>query len=84
MYRVIRVVAFQGIKRYPYGNQSKHGTITQFCFNVGPALKKLTSIEPAMGCDAGPKLNRYWVGRPTLCVPDTLYILGGGRNMPTR
>ena len=21
-----------------------------------------------MGCDAGPTLNRYWVGRPTLCV----------------
>ena len=31
------VVAFRGIKRHPYGSQSKHGTITQFCFNVGPA-----------------------------------------------
>ena len=29
MYRVIRVVAFRGIKR--------QGTITQFCFNGGPA-----------------------------------------------
>ena len=37
MYGVIRVVAFQGIKRDPHGSQSKHGTITQFCFNVGPA-----------------------------------------------
>ena len=37
MYRVIRVVAFRGIKRHPYGSQSKHRTITQFCFNVGPA-----------------------------------------------
>ena len=37
MYRVIRVVAFRGIKRHPHGSQSKHGTITQFCFNVGPA-----------------------------------------------
>ena len=35
MYRVIRVVAFRGIKCHPYGSQSKHGTITQFCFNVG-------------------------------------------------
>ena len=32
---------------------------------------RLTSIEPAMGCDAGPTLNRYWVGRPSLCVPGT-------------
>ena len=37
MYRVIRVVAFLGIKCHQYGSQSKHGTITQFCFNVGPA-----------------------------------------------
>ena len=32
VYRVIRVVAFRGIKRHPYGSQSKHGIITQFCF----------------------------------------------------
>ena len=42
MYRVIQAVTFRGIhvnmvKRHPYGSQSKHGTITQFCFNVGPA-----------------------------------------------
>ena len=37
MYRVIRVVAFRGIKYLPYGSEGKHGTITQFCFNVGPA-----------------------------------------------
>ena len=41
MYRVIRVVALRGIKRHPYGSQSKHGTITQFCFNVGPALNTI-------------------------------------------
>ena len=64
MYRVIRVVAFRGIKHHPYGSQSKHGTITQFCFYVGPASN-------TMGCDAGPTLNRYSVGRPTLCVPGT-------------
>ena len=62
--------------------------------NVAPASQKVaqhyfTSIEPAMGCDAGPTLNRYWVGRPTLCVRDTSYktrmaMDGGGRNRPTR
>ena len=26
----------------------------------------LTGIETAMGCDAGPTINGYWVGRPTL------------------
>ena len=31
------------------------------------------SNEPAMGCDADPTLNRYWVGRPTFCVPGTSY-----------
>ena len=34
MYRVIRVVAFRGTKGHPYGRQSKHGTITQFCFSI--------------------------------------------------
>ena len=29
---------------------------------------QLTGIEPAMGCDSGPPLNRNWVGRPTSCV----------------
>ena len=37
MYHVIRVVAFRGENCHPYGSQSKHGMITQFCFNVGPA-----------------------------------------------
>ena len=37
MYRVIRVVAFRGIKYHLYGSQSKHGTLTQSCFNGGPA-----------------------------------------------
>ena len=41
MYRVIRVVAFRGTMRHPYGSQSKHGTITQFRFNVGPASNKI-------------------------------------------
>ena len=90
MYRVIRVVAFRGIKRHPCGSQNEHWTITQFCFNVGPASNTIAGIEPAMGCNAGPTLSRYWVGRPTLCVPGTSYrrVLaisgGGGRNRPTR
>ena len=73
MYRVIPVVAFWGIRRHPYDIQSKHGTITQICFIVGPASNTIG--------------NRYWVGRATLCVPGTPYRLisdGGGRNMPTR
>ena len=33
---------------------------------LGQRRIRLTGIEPAMGCDAGPTSNRYWVGRPTL------------------
>ena len=32
---------------------------------AGQHRRRLTVIEPAMGCDAGPTLNRNWVGRPT-------------------
>ena len=91
MYCVIRVGVFRGIKCHPYGSPSKHRTITQFCFNVDQRRIRSTGIEPAMGCDAGPALYRYWVGRPTLCVPGTSYrrvhrviSRGGGRNRPTR
>ena len=59
MYRAIRVVEFRGMKRLPFGSQTKHGTITQFFLNVGPASNTLTGIGPAVGCDAGPTLNRY-------------------------
>ena len=38
---------------------------------LGQRRIRLTAIEPAMGCEAGPTLSRYWVGRPTLCVPGT-------------
>ena len=71
MYSVIRVVAFRGIKRHPYGCQSKHGQSPNSVSMLGQRRIQLTGIEPAMGCDAGPTLNRYWVGRPTLCVPGT-------------
>ena len=34
----------------------------------GQHRRRFTDIEPAMGCDAGPTLNRNWMGRPTSCV----------------
>ena len=91
MYRVMWVVAFRGMRRQPYGSRSKRGTITQFFSMLGQRRIRLTGIESAMGCDAGPTLNRYWVGRPTLCVSGTsyrrvhwLFSGDGGRNRPTR
>ena len=58
MYRVIWVVAFQD-------------TITGY----HPIMFQCwASVEyDAMGYNAGPTLNRYWVGRPTMCVPGTSY-----------
>ena len=35
---------------------------------LGQHRRQLTVIERAMGCNAGPTLNRNWVGRPTSCV----------------
>ena len=32
---------------------------------LGQPHRRLTGIEPAMGCDADQILNRNWVGRPT-------------------
>ena len=87
------------LKRHQhYAAVRRHGTITQCCFNDGPASKtvgqheteliechvfaqniqetqcqisfgkallrrRLTGIEPAMGCNADPTLNWNWVGR---------------------
>ena len=39
---------------------------------LGQRRRRLTGIEPAMACDAGPTLNRNLVGRPTSSVRDTL------------
>ena len=33
--------------------------------------RRLTTIEPAIGCDAGPTLNQNLVGRPTSAVRGT-------------
>ena len=38
---------------------------------LGQRRRQLTGIEPAMGCDAGPTLNRNLVGRPTSSVRGT-------------
>ena len=35
---------------------------------LGQSRRRLTGIEPAMGCNAGPTLNWNLVGRPTSSV----------------
>ena len=40
---------------------------------LGQHRKRLTGIEPAIGCDAGPTLNRHLVGRSTSSVRGTSY-----------
>ena len=57
---------------------------------LGQRRRRLTGIEPAMGCDAGRTLTRDLVGRPTSSVRGTSYASiewllastgdGGGRN----
>ena len=37
----------------------------------GQSRRRLTSSEPAMGCDAGPALNRNRVRMTTSCVGGT-------------
>ena len=39
------------------------------CHMFGQRRRRLTGIEPAMGCNAGPTLNRKLVGMPTSSVP---------------
>ena len=75
MYRVIRVGAFRGIKRQ-YTRMAVRANTVQSPNSVsmlGQRRIRLSGTKPAMGCDAGPTLNRYWVGRPKLCVPGTSY-----------
>ena len=38
---------------------------------LGQRRRRLTGIEPAMGCNAGPTLNRNLAGRPTSSVSGT-------------
>ena len=46
-------------------NRSSDGLV------LGQRRSRLIGIEPAMGCDAGPTLNRSLEGRPTSSVPGT-------------
>ena len=39
---------------------------------LGQRRSQLTGIRPAMGCSAGPTLNRNLMGRHTSSVPGTL------------
>ena len=64
MYRVIRVVAFWRRKSVRANTGQSPNSVSM----LGQRRIRLTCIEPAMGCDAGPTLNRYWVG--TLCCMD--------------
>ena len=75
-----------GHKASPVGRANTRQS-PDYVSRLGQRRIRLTSIEPAMGCDAGPSLNRYRVGKPTLCVPGTshrrvhwLISGGGGRN----
>ena len=38
---------------------------------LGQRRRRLTGIKTSMGCNAGPTLNRNFVGRPTSSVPGT-------------
>ena len=43
---------------------------------LGQHRKQLTGIQSAMGCDAGPSLNRNWVDRPNRVYPSKHKTLG--------
>ena len=54
MYRVIRVVAFRGIKRHLYGSQSKHKQSPNSVSILGQrrtsnGLRRWPNIEPVLG-----------------------------------
>ena len=44
---------------------------TGYRLELGRRRRRLTGIEPAMGCNAGPTLNRNLVGAPTSSVRGT-------------
>ena len=52
MYRVIRVVAFRGMRRHPYGSRS-----TQFCCNVGPASSTIDRHRTSDGLRRWPNIE---------------------------
>ena len=80
MYRVIRVVAFLGIKRHRMAVRANTGQSPNSVAILGQRRIRLTGIEQARGCVAG----IGWVGLH--CVAWMLASIGdgGGRNRPTR
>ena len=67
MYRVIVLSPFRGIKLQctRMAVRANMGQSPNYVYMLGQRRIQLPGIEPAIGCDAGPTLNRYWVGRPT-------------------
>ena len=73
---------------HPYAIHSKHGTITQFCFNVGLAS---STIDRHWNSNGAATLAQHWtsiVWGGLHCVYEKhridAYGDGGGRNRPTR
>ena len=66
MYHVIWVVAFLATGAV---ERHSHNSIPSAEVVLSQRRRQFVGIEPAMGCDAGPTLNRNRVGRPTSCVP---------------
>ena len=63
--RVIRVVAFRVTRMAVRANTEQSLNSVSM---LGQRQIRLTSIKPVIGCDAGPPLNQYWVGRPIVCT----------------
>ena len=61
MYHVIRVVAFRGMKASPAGQSEPTRDNHPILFQWTSVGYDFDRIEPAMGCDVGSTLNRYWV-----------------------
>ena len=66
------------------GSTLKHHWVNATCFRavysrssaglvLGQRRRRLTGIEPAMGCNAGPTLTLHLVGRATSSVRGTLW-----------
>ena len=74
---VICVVAFRGIKRRctRMAVRANTGQSPNSISMLGQRQIRLTGMEAAMSCDAGPTLNRYWVDKTTLFVPGTSFGL---------
>ena len=74
MYRVIRVVAFRAQSVTRMAVSADTGQSPNSVSMLDQRRIRLTGIEPAMGCDAGQTLNRYWVGAGLNCVYQVHHI----------